>query len=227
MARRTGDKYTRIMSLIFLGFVLVVLWIIAPMLVPVWRWTELSFADVAAEHDIPVEALSASRPTDFYHLPRHEYDPMPWVMLVRSGDETPGWVTDPDGEPVDEYQTMVRVEVLNDHTGEPPSLTFAGGTRYDGWYHAEAWRLPAGALGRSHTRPVVVVNGWTWEKWDLTRVKNLQPTIKHGLRTGEWIRDDDPDMGFYWRRDLFGDRLLAGEPIEPPPGAEAEGEDAE
>ena len=36
MARRTGDKYTRIMSLIFLGFVLVVLWISAPLLVPVW-----------------------------------------------------------------------------------------------------------------------------------------------------------------------------------------------
>ncbi|MDA3963372.1 MAG: hypothetical protein PF961_21510 [Planctomycetota bacterium] len=229
MGTREHDKYSKMLSLIMLGFVLVVGWIILPLFAPLWRWTQFSFEDVAIVHNIPVEQLSQAQSRDFHFLPRAKGDPMPWVMLVRNEEETPAWVKDAKGKKPDEYQTLVRVELINDRTGESPSVLLKGGTQWDGWYQAQCWRLPATALGRSHTRPIVMVNGGTWQAWDLGKAKSWIPIMRSRLRRGEWIRDDDPDMGFDWRHDPFGDKVLNGELLEDeePEEEGAEGESAE
>lgn len=218
----SNQKTAKVITVFFIVVLGVVAWLVAPLFLPVWRWTELSFEEVAATHKIPVEQI-VEAPYRLHFNPRAKNDPLPWQIVVADGKETPSWVVDPDGEPVDEYQTLVRVELINDRTGEKPGEMFLGGTQWDKFFRCRGWRLPAGALGRTHTRPIVVYKGSSFEKFPIGETKSFDPWLKQQLRSGEYITDEDPDYGFVWRQDPFGEKLLYGE-LEPEPEPEPEAE---
>lgn len=216
-----NDKTSKVVSLLFLVAILVVFYIISPLFLPVWRWQHRPLEKVSEEQNIPLELL-VERPYDLRYNPRAKGDPLPWQIMVHTASEAPEWAKTPDGEPIDEYKMLVRVDMINDRTGKKPNENFLGGTQYDKLYRVRGWRLPAGSLGREHSRPILLYQGSTFEKVPIGEAKSIGPQLKLDLRKGDWITDDDPEMGFEYRRDPFGDRLLYG-----PTEEELEAEEAE
>jgi hypothetical protein len=221
----SNEKTAKVITVFFIVVLGAIAWLVAPLFLPVWRWTEFKFEDVAAQHKIPVEQITEA-PYKLYFNPRAKGDPLPWQIILGSGKETPPWVVDPEGKPVDEYQTLVRVELINDRTGEKPGEMFLGGTQHDKYFRCRGWRLPAGSLGRTHTRPIILYQGSSFEKYEISESKSFGPILKQDLRRGNYIMDDNLDYGFEWRRDPFGDKLLYGEP-EPEPELQPEADTAE
>ena len=185
-------------GLIFLVFFGIVMWLAAPLAFPVYRWTQVDFELIAMEHKLKNVDLSVPRKMLLRYSPRNKKDPVPWQLVVFTSEETPSWVVDKEGNKVDEWQTLVRVDLRSDRTGEPPGTMFIqSNIAQDLYYEAEVWRLPPKSLGADHPRPVVLMKHSTMEKLDINMAKYRHEQIRTGLRRnddGQWLTDDDPDF---------------------------------
>lgn len=208
-----NQKTARVITVFFIVVLLVITWLISPLFLPVWRWKERPLETVAENKNIPLEQLTESKFRLMYEprTKQREDDPTPWYILVdKTEEETPEWELTPDGDRVDEYRTLVRCELINERTGEPPNVGFLGGTQWDKFFDCRGWRLPAGSLDRGHSRPVIIYKGGSLEKLPLAQSKSFTPHMKQEIRNGNWIKDDDPEIGFLFRSDPVGDRILYG-----------------
>jgi len=203
MATEASSKFrARIMLVLFLAIFGAIAWMVAPLFVPIYRWTEVDFQKIAEQHEIAVDRLEAKRQVTLRYQPRGSDDPLPWQMLVREVSETPDWVVDERGEKVNEYKTLVRVDLISDRSGEQPSSLTPRNLPQDRYYRAEAWRLPPGSLGRDHPRPVLLYDAATWEQMNISDAKVLHENLQDSLRKGgedDWISDDD----WQSRRDTY------------------------
>jgi len=227
MAANRKSTGSRVVTLIFLAAVLLLLWMIAPWFFPVYRWLHVDFQQLAADFDVSQEELADKQRMTFYYNPRGKDDPLPWQIMVGNQPEPPSWAVYPGGEEVvEEFDMLVRVDLISDRTGESPSTFMKGGAYYDNFFEARAWRLPAGALGRTHTRPVVLVDGSTWKKLPISSGKPLARELKRDLNRGNWVTDDDPDL-FPWREDDYLPPKLRPPDPEPEEDEESEESDSE
>jgi hypothetical protein len=186
---------------VILLIVVVIIGIIAaPRLLPLYRWFMLDFAEIAAKHKVKESDVRTVHEVTIRYDPRGDDDPSPWQLLSFEGKTTPPWATTASGDLIDEYQTLVRVTLLNDHTGKPPSKLWMGMRKhldFDRYWTAKAWRLPAGALGQSPYHPVLVYQGLSLERLPKSRALFLANTIRPALKKdegeeGKWYTDDDP-----------------------------------
>ena len=207
-----SKKVARIITVFFLVIVSVIGWFVAPFILPVWRWQHVKWEDLSVSHQATVEELQHVHSFTLRYNPRAKGDPLPWQVIVKRPEETPKWSVDPDGNPVDEYQTLVRVELLNDRTGLPPGEMFLGGTKWDKYFRVKGWRFKAGSINQSkHTRPVILYQGGSFEKMPLAEAKSYGPWLQQEIRQGGYIEDDNINLDYFpWRTDPFGERLLFG-----------------
>ncbi|MHC5067020.1 MAG: hypothetical protein ACYTF0_00375 [Planctomycetota bacterium] len=203
MAAHRTDNVTRIIVLMVLVFIGLIAWRIAPMFLPVHRWLHVDLHDEAVAAGLPAQALLEAQRLRLRYAPRGAGDPLPWQMMIDREGLTPDWEKSPDGAAVDEWQTLVRCDLVSDRTGAAPGLAFKGAAYYDNYYDVSAWRLPAGSLGRRHTRPVVLYDAGTFEKMPIGSAKAQDAVIRHGLKKGEWLADDELDGDFPWRTDSY------------------------
>lgn len=204
--KRLGAKITVLVFLVLVGGVG---WFVAPYVLPVYRWLEVDFQVLAQEAKVPVEKLMREQDVLLRYAPRpprgEETDPMPWQIIQESNKSTPDWEKTPKGSKVDETKTLVRVSLLSDGTGQPPSATFAseGGIGKDRYFKARGWRLPAGVLGQDRYRPVFLMKVGSMEKLELGKAIMWQGNLKMVDKQGDsgWISDDGDY--FKWRHDDF------------------------
>jgi hypothetical protein len=197
MAAIKGEKSRSWISLLIIVAILGGAgWFLGDLFFPVYRWLHVDFAVLAAEHKIPQHELETPRDVVIRYGKRGEDDPYPWQLIVNTEKETPNWVKDENGEKVNEYKTLVRVNLVGDRSGGNPRFMVPGRARQDQYYKAKAWRLPAKALGNTGTRFVLLIDENSMEKLGIDKAINLGNTIDSGLnRSPEddsaWITDDD------------------------------------
>lgn len=169
---------------IFIAF-LIAAWFVAPIILPTWRWTNLTesgFTELAGKHKVPVAKLRTVVTMQVRYNPRGDGDPSPWQIITSD----PAWKTlDPENN-MDEQNLLVRCTLLSDRTGEPPGTMFIGGTYKDRYYKAKGWRLPPGAFRYNAKRPVVVVDMFEFDKLDI----GASQVWENDLRSAPWENDD-------------------------------------
>lgn len=213
------------LSLIMWSLVLVglgiVLYQIAPMFVPVYRWTSVDFQKIALENNVAVEEIDKRMEYFFRFAPRGglDEDPAPWQLMIQREQQTPSWVVDESGEVLNELDLLVRCNVISDRTGQGPSGIFnmVGGTSVDRYFRATGWRLPPGSLGQIQGRAVFLFDGGTIEKLAPGESRAWESALRQGGgRKSQWWDDDDPgewpdrDDGFDWET-LLEEKEIAEE----------------
>lgn len=172
-----GKFSARIAAIAVIIPLLIVAWYVAPLFLPVWRWQYLDFEKLAKEKAVPVAELSRQFTVVVRHAARGDNDPVPWQIVSM----TPAW------DKADEHEYLVRATVVSDRSGAPPSqLLLNSGHRRDIYFRATAWRLPPGSLGFNAKRPVIVYDGGSFEKLDISQAEAAAGNIKDG----HWENDD-------------------------------------
>src|SRR5687768_13589781 len=123
-AQSSSGRIVAFFMLIILGMVG---WFIAPIFLPIYRWTNVDFAVIAADANkrgIPTTTALVSTLFDveFAYMPRGEGDPRPWVLL----EMKPSWAEATGDEANDESGTAVRCTVIGDRTGQSVSAFLLG-----------------------------------------------------------------------------------------------------
>jgi hypothetical protein len=183
MGQATKTSSSKIVSLILVVFALIVCWWLSPIFLPIWRWQNLKFPELAAQLNIDETQLRTQFDIKFRYHPRGSDDPLPWQLLVMS----PAWDTiGTDHE--NEESLAVRCTLMNDHTGTPPSKMWVGNTFKDRYFSAKAWRLPPGTFDCNGKRPVLVYDANTLEKLSFTDANAYET---HLSSLGTWDNDDE------------------------------------
>lgn len=175
---KNGSRLALIAVLIPLGFLL---YYISPLVMPRWRWEHMDnkWEELASSTKLPQTKLKQVYDVVVRYKPRGDKDPLPWQVLT----STP--LYDPQN---DEEFHIVRVTLISDHTGDPPSSFLIGSGNYrDVFFKGKAWRFPPGTFGFNKFRPVVVYDGWNFDKLESTEAYRWDGEMKE---TTKWVNDD-------------------------------------
>jgi len=180
---RAANSASRIATVFFLVLFCVLVWFVAPLFLPVWKWRNLDFAEVAAKHHRDESKLKTEFDVVLRFRPRgNNYaDPLSWQIVTMK----PEWNQVYERQ-LDEDHLLVRCALLSDRSGEPPSEIYVGASYKDRYFRAKVWRLPPGALGFGKTRPVVVYQAMSFEKMSIGEAQMLDVQL-----TGRDWEDDD------------------------------------
>lgn len=180
----TKNNLGCIAAIIVLVPVCIVGWFVAPLILPVWRWSNLDFPGLAVTTKLPQSYLEKRYTFTLRYNSRGDHDPMPWQVMLCE----PNWQVAEGQERFDETDLLVRVTLISDRTGEAPALLIAGvgSTIRDQFFKCEGWRLPPGTFGANGKRPVIVVDMSTWEKLGITKSLSL-----NGIVTDRHMENDD------------------------------------
>jgi len=156
------SKIAVLLVLIPFGFVA---WYVAPMILPVYRWQNVDFAQLAKTYDVPEFELRTEFSMMVYFNPRVPNDPSPYQIIQCN----PTWKSVNPAH-VDESvpPLAVRCTLVSERDGEPISKLWIGGVKEERFFRIKGWRLPPGALGKNPKRPVIVYQGLSLEKCDLS-----------------------------------------------------------
>jgi hypothetical protein len=178
-------------TLVVIAPVLILMWFLAPLALPIWRWRNLDFDKLSKDFNVPVTELKTEYSVTLYYHPRTQTDPMPWQML----DLNPTWLSINDKHN-DETGELIRCTLMSERDGTGPSKFFLGSGSYrDIFWKAKIWRLPPGSFGKNKFRPVVVYKAFELEKCDMTECEVLQSEMQN-RGTRSWTNDDkDVDDG--------------------------------
>jgi hypothetical protein len=160
-----------------------VLYYLAPLFLPMWRWQNVDskWEQIATQNKLSVAKLKQLYDVVVRYKPRGEKDPCPWQVLT----------CNPAFNPEDEEHHMVRVTFIGDFTGDPPSTLRLGSGNYrDVFFKAKAWRFPPGSFGFNAFRPVMVYDGFSLEKLASSEAYRWDGEMKE---TNKWT-DDDTDV---------------------------------
>lgn len=183
---------SKIITLIILIPALLLLWILAPYALPVWRWMNVDWEAQAKLLGVPRAQLEKPFKMVVRHGPRGPNDPIPWQIVTCE----PLWNSIyPDAEI--EEDTLIRCTMVNDGTGQPPSQMLVGsGSKRDAFFTVTAWRFKPGSFGLNAKRPVVVYDGQSIEKTDATTAISLDTAIRGKYKPAQtnddkWEARDD------------------------------------
>lgn len=173
-----GSRLAVIMVIIPL---FLVAYFISPLFLPRWRWENMSnWDELAQKLGKPKAKLQQTFVVVTRYAPRNDNDPTPWQML--SSDP----LYDPEN---DEPNHIVRVTLISDRTGEPPSkLRLGSGNYRDVFFKGSVWRLPGGALGFNKFHPVLVFDGSSFDKLESREAYFWDGEMKEAKK---WTTDDD------------------------------------
>ncbi len=188
MAGTASSKLAAIFVLVPVG---ILLWFLAPMALPVWRWRYMDFQQLSLKTKQPVALLQHEYMVSMRYNPRGTNDPCPWQIVSMD----PAWAS-VDDRRADEDHELIRCTFISERDGTPPSKLFLGSGSYkDRFWKAKVWRFPPGTFGMNPHRPVVVYRGDTYEHWDLGTCEVLNADCL-GVGTEKYENDDNKDDGY-------------------------------
>ena len=181
---KTGARLALLFVLLVLG---AVIWAFSPLFLPRWRWSNIEpkWEALAQQAKVSVPRIKQTFEVVVRYHPRGENDPVPWQMLT----STP--LYDPEN---DEPDHLVRVSLISERTGEPPSQLRLGSLNYrDIYFKGKVWRFAPGSFGLNKHRPVLVFDGWNFDKVDSNEAYRWDGEMKEA----KWTNDDeDIEDGF-------------------------------
>jgi hypothetical protein len=152
---------------------------ISPFFLPRWRWENLAWDELALKMGKPRAQLEKTYQVVVRYAPRTDSDPTPWQILSSEP------LYDPEN---DEPNHMVRVTLISDRSGEAPSkLRLGSGNYRDLFFTGTVWRLPPGTLGFNKFHPLVVYDGYSFEKLESNAAYRWSGEMKE---TEKWTSDD-------------------------------------
>ncbi len=160
---------------------LALVYFISPMFLPRWRWENMSnkWPELAQKLGKPSTVLQKTYQIVARYAPRTDADPTPWQILTSEP------LYDPEN---DEPNHIVRVTLISDRTGEPPSkLRLGSGNYRDLFFSGSVWRFPKGAFGFNKFHPVVVFDGYSFDKVESNVAYRWDGDMKE---TQKWTSDD-------------------------------------
>lgn len=178
----TPTKFGSRLAMIMVIIPMVALaYFISPLFLPRWRWENMSnWEELAQKLGKPKEQLQKTYQVVARHAPRSDNDPTPWQILTFEP------LYDPEN---DEPNHIVRVTLISDRTGEPPSkLRLGSGNYRDVFFKGTVWRLPGGAFGFNKFHPVLVFDSSTFDKMELREAYYWDGEMKE---TKKWTSDDE------------------------------------
>ena len=184
MSRTPSKTGSRLASLVVLLVMGAILYAVSPLFLPRWRWENIepNWQSLATAAKLPVTKLQSQYDIVVRYKPRGDKDPVPWQVITC----TPA--VDPENDV--EFQ-RVRVTLISDRTGEPPSSLRLGSLNYrDIFFKGKAWRFPPGTLpatfGFNRARPVFVYEAMTFDKLDSSEAFRMDGEMKEA----KWTDDD-------------------------------------
>jgi hypothetical protein len=173
---KTGARLALIVVLIPIG---AVLYYLSPFLFPVWRWENMSdWNALSTKLGKPVAQLQKTYKVILRNNPRGENDPTPWQIL----SSEPAF--DPENEAPNH---MVRCTLISERTGTPPSSLRLGSNYRDSFFTGTVWWFPPGAFGFNKARPVLVYDGWAFDKLSSNEAFQWDGEMKDSQK---WTNDD-------------------------------------
>ena len=173
---KTGARLALIVVLIPIG---AVLYYLSPFLLPVWRWENMSdWSSLSTKLGKPATQLQKTYKVVMRHNPRADNDPTPWQVI----NSEPAY--DPENETPNR---LVRCTLISERTGTPPSALRLGSNYRDAFFTGTVWWFPAGAFGFNKARPVLVYDGWSFEKLSSSEAYRWDGEMKE---TQKWTNDD-------------------------------------
>lgn len=156
---------------------------ISPLFLPRWRWENMrDWEALSVQLKQPVAKLKQTYEVVARYSPRGEGDPVPWQILTSAP------LFDPANEDESEHH-MVRVTLVSDRTGEPPSkLRLGSGNYRDVFFKGTVWRFPPGSFGFNRYRPVVVFDGSSFDKMESREAYTWDGEMKEAAT--KWTNDD-------------------------------------
>ncbi|NRA37994.1 MAG: hypothetical protein HRU15_07635 [Planctomycetes bacterium] len=199
-----GEDKARKFS-VFLGLVVagVLFWQIAPMFLPIYKWTKVDFKKIAEKTGKPQAELEKVFSIKMRFNPRgsDDRDPAGWEILEMS----PEWIdADTEAWPKeDEYKLTVRCKLISDRTGGRPSDFMVGKFYYDRYFSCKAQRLPPGALGQTSPRPILLYDAGTLQALDRGEVLNYHNN------PDDWSDHDEVDGSYddYWEGEIIPEEV--------------------
>jgi hypothetical protein len=185
---KTGARLASLAVLLVLG---AIVYAFSPLFLPRWRWENLdpNWDKLALAAKLPAAKLQSQYDIVVRYKPRGDQDPVPWQVITCSP------AVDPENEV--EFQ-RVRVTLVSDRTGEPPSALRLGSLNYrDIFFKGKAWRFPPGSLpaimGFNRARPVFVYDASTFDKLDSNEAFRMDGEMKES----KWTDDDSEIVDGY------------------------------
>ncbi len=154
-----GKKTSKLLSLIIICFILLTLWMVAPLILPMYRWIKVDFPALAAELKVPEPRLRTVFNITVRYAPRSPEDPMPWQLLKTDPAYDSVY---PDADREDRFAQ--RITLISDRDASPPSKMRVGSLYQDRYFTAKAWRFPGGTFGFYKDRPVVMYDAFSLDK---------------------------------------------------------------
>jgi hypothetical protein len=183
---------SRIATIVVLIPIVIAAWFAAPWVLPVWRWQNVDVEAIAREHEkagYTKEKLATEFEFTVYYNPRggrNSNDPVPFQIY----NCTPAWKSVYPND-VDEHELMVRATVISERDGEPISGLWIGATREESFFTIKGWRFPPGSFGKPKGRPVIVYQGFSLQKVDISPGMSMVPQTKSWDNDDEWEQRDD------------------------------------
>lgn len=194
MASGTNTSTSKIATIVVLIPILIATWFALPWFLPMWRWQNVDFEVLARDHaknGYSKQILEQEFDLVVAYNPRggrNSKDPFPFQIL----QSNPPWKNShPDG--VDEMDLKVRCAVISERDGEPISKLWIGNRPDESVFKVKGWRMPPGTFGKPKGRPVIIYQGFSLEKMELTQAINILNLSQQWETDDEW---EDRDDGF-------------------------------
>ncbi len=184
----TGAKLALIAILIPIG---VVAWLLAPFVLPVWKWRHLdganAWARIAKEKGVSEALLRTEYQAIIRHAPRIHKDPIPWQLVSLN----PTWISQDEEKHEDETDVLVRCSVISDRDGTPPSDLWVGANQDEKFFKCKVWRFPPGSFNQNAKRPVLIYRASTLERLTIGEGKMYQSQVANMQNDDKWEDRDD------------------------------------
>ena len=176
---KTGS---RVAALVVLVVLLGIGYAISPLFLPRWRWSNIEpyWETLAQQAKVPVSKLQQTYDVVVRYKPRGDNDPVPWQVVSSEP------LYDPEN---DDEHYIVRVTLVSDRSGEPPSKLRLGSLNYrDIFFKGKVWRFAPGSFGFNRHRPVLVYDAWTFDKLESGDAYRWDGEMKE---SSKWTNDDE------------------------------------
>jgi hypothetical protein len=186
MSTGTNTSASKIATVVVLIPILIAAWYAAPWFLPMWRWQNVDFEQLARDHakdGYTLERLQTEFEMVVWYNPRKKSasDPCPWQIVTC----TPALKSVyPDG--VDEDKLLVRVSLINDQDGLGISDLWIGHNPEERLFKITGWRLPPGSFGKPPGRQVVLFKGMSMTKIDLSVGVSMAMEAKTMEHDDDW-----------------------------------------
>src|SRR3954469_2138920 len=123
-AGRPESSTSRILVIFAIIVVGVLAWFIAPMFLPMWRWKNIDFTQIAKDKKVDEKLLRQEYDVIMRYEPREKRDddPTPYQIISMS----PDWQSMDPEKRENEDHLLVRAYVMSDKNGMPPSGLYVG-----------------------------------------------------------------------------------------------------